>query len=1053
MKRALKYVFLLIIFVRIISAQTNITFNHLNVENGLSQSAVTCIFQDRQGFMWFGTQDGLNRYDGYNFRIFKNNPENKNSLSDNFIFSIIEDESGKLFIGTQSGNLHHYNPVEESFSIVQPDRINLSKSRMSSILARYYDKDKNVDWSGGLGQETGLKMENKSTGEIKVFRHNPRDAYSLSNDKVYSIFRDKSGSLWIGTFNGLDKLDETSGKFTHFRNNPDDPYSISDNFVWPVFEDSKGNLWIGTVKAGLNKYDKKANKFYHYRNDPGDHKSLNDNFIFSIYEDRSGVIWVGTNTGGVNYFNPAAQVFDLHKHNPKVKNSLSDDLVLALHVDKEGNYWIGTRNGGLDKYNHRTKEFTNYSHKPWNKNSPVSNSILTITEDRSGVLWLGSFSSGLNSFNPRTEEFRSFINDPSDPHSLSDNRVYSIVEDQHGDMWIGTYAGGLNKLDRNTGKITRFEFDPENKSSLSSDNIWSLAEDKSGKLWIGTFGGGVNLFNRENNNFTHFKNDSTDIESLGDNNIIRIFVDSKNNVWFGTTKGLCRYYRETNRFKTWREKDGLANDFVYGILEDKKGFLWISTNKGISKFNTRSEEFKNYYAEDGLQGDEFNQNAFARDNLNGSLLFGGNNGFNVFNPELITKNSFIPPVVFTNYIRYNTDDEEGKPIYETGISQSKRIGLTYKDNIVTFEFAALSFYNNKKNQYRYLLEGFNENWIQLGSENKITFTNLSPGEYKLKIIGSNNDGVWNESGASLSLVVSPPWWKTNIAYSLYAISLFSLLFGLRRFELNRREQKAHIRESELRLKATEAEKRTLQVENDRKTKELEEARQLQLSMLPKKLPVLPNLEFAAFMRTATEVGGDYYDFKVQDNGIINIALGDATGHGLQAGTMVTLMKGFFTSDSNRLDLQDFMSECSSRIKEIELGRILMSFAYLKIDHNKLYITNAGMPPIYYYNSNTGVIEEIMIPGMPLGAMRNIKYKMVEKEINRGDIILMLTDGLPEQMNDQNEMFDYSRIKSNFCDFVHYKPDDIIKQLIIEGDKWMKGVTQADDISFVIIKAT
>ena len=452
-----------------------------------------------------------------------------------------------------------------------------------------------------------------------------------------------------------------------------------------------------------------------------------------------------------------------------------------------------------------------------------------------------------------------------------------------------------------------------------------------------------------------------------------------------------------------------------------------------------------------MQDNEFNQNAFAKDYETGNLLFGGVNGFNVFNPDQVMGNKYIPPVAFTNYIRYNTDDEEGKPIYEKGISQRDEIFLTYKDNIVTLEFAALSYYNSFKNQYKYKLEGFNENWIQLGNNNKVTFTNLSQGDYVLKIIGSNDDGVWNEKGTSLLVHVSPPWWKTKIAYGFYIIAFLSLLYGLRRFELNRREQKARIRESALRIKATEAEKRALEIENERKTKELEEARQLQLSMLPKELPVLPNLEIAAFMRTATEVGGDYYDFRVQENGSLHVGFGDATGHGLQAGTMVTLMKGFFTSDSAKLDLKDFMNHCGKMIKEIELGRILMSFSYLKIENSKLFITSAGMPPIFFYNKSTEEIDEILIQGMPLGAMKNFSYKVVEKEIKSGDIILLMTDGLPEQMNSSEQMFDYPQVKNKFCETIALNPKEIIDKLVLAADNWMNGSIQADDITLVVIK--
>ncbi|MDR3665242.1 MAG: SpoIIE family protein phosphatase, partial [Ignavibacteriaceae bacterium] len=296
-----------------------------------------------------------------------------------------------------------------------------------------------------------------------------------------------------------------------------------------------------------------------------------------------------------------------------------------------------------------------------------------------------------------------------------------------------------------------------------------------------------------------------------------------------------------------------------------------------------------------------------------------------------------------------------------------------------------------------------------------------------------------------------PWWKTNIAYSFYIIFFAGFLYVVRRSELNRREQKARIRENELQLKATEAEKRAIMAENERKTKELEEARQLQLSMLPKVLPKLPNLEISAFMRTATEVGGDYYDFIVQDGGLLNIGFGDATGHGLQAGTMVTLMKGFFTSNASKLELLEFMNSCSAMIKEVNLGRILMSFSFLRIKECRLELSSAGMPPVYYYNGKTNEVEEILVQGMPLGAMKKGSYKMVEKELNRGDVLLLITDGLPEQMNNNDEMFDYSRVKNHFNEIAGNTPDVIIEKLIRSGDEWMQDKIQADDITLVVIK--
>ncbi len=1041
---------LILFFLPDVPAQNHIIFNHLSVEDGLSQSAVTCIFQDSKGFMWFGTQDGLNRFDGYNTKVFKNDPSDSTTLINNFIFSIYEDRESNLYIENQGGGFQKYNPITESFIRLLKKSINLSGARFNTVSAFFQDKS-GTQWIGGLGAGTGLKRIDAGTGKVTIYKHDPFNASSLSDDKVYSVYRDREGNLWVGTFNGLDRLDEKTGGFIHYRNDPNNPNSLSGNWVWPVYEDAKGYLWIGTVKGGLNRYDPKKNIFINFKNNPSDPTSLSDNFIFSIYEDRSANIWVGTNTGGVNYFHPSSQVFNPFTNEPGNKNSLSDNSVLSMCVDKEGLYWIGTSDGGLDRFDYKKELFKNYKHNPSNSNSISSNSIQSIYEDESGLLWIGNFSSGLDVFDRKNSTFRHYQHSASDTNSLSDNRIYSITGDTKGNIWIGTYGGGLNELDPNTGKVTRFEHNDKDTNSISSNSVWSVAIDHSGNLWLGTFGGGIDIFNFTNFKITHLKNIHDDNTSLMDNDVIRVFVDSKDNIWVGSTKGLSRYYREKKLFKNYREKDGLPNEFVYGILEDNSGDLWISTNKGLSRFNPETETFKNYYYQDGLQGNEFNQNAFAKDNSTGRLLFGGPNGFNVFNPDNIKDNSYIPPIVFTDYTRYNSDDEEGRPIIEKGISACDSLFLTYKDNIINLQFAGLSYYNNSDNEYKYELEGFNENWIQLGHDHSVTFTNLSPGKYNLKVIGSNNDGVWNNEGASLFIQVTPPWWKTKTAYGFYIVISLGILYGARRIELNRREQKARIRENELRLKATEAEKRAIEAENERKTKELEEARQLQLSMLPKELPILPNLEIAAFMRTATEVGGDYYDFIVQDEGVLNVGFGDATGHGLQAGTMVTLMKGFFTSDAAKLELKDFMNHCTAMIKEIKLGRILMSFSLLRIINNRLILTSAGMPPVYYYNRKANEVEEILIQGMPLGAMRKFSYQVVEKELNSGDTLLLLTDGLPEQMNSNDEMFDYTRVKNNFKEFAECVPDAIIKKLVDLGDEWMGGGVQADDISFIVIK--
>jgi serine phosphatase RsbU (regulator of sigma subunit) len=433
------------------------------------------------------------------------------------------------------------------------------------------------------------------------------------------------------------------------------------------------------------------------------------------------------------------------------------------------------------------------------------------------------------------------------------------------------------------------------------------------------------------------------------------------------------------------------------------------------------------------------------------MYFGGTNGFNVFHPDRVRDNPFLPPVVLSGFTRYNTDDVEGKPIFEKGIAGKDQITLSYKDNVATFTFASLSYHNTFKNRYAYKLEGFSDSWIQLGTGRQATFTDLDGGEYLLRVKGSNNDGIWNEEGTSLRIVVTPPWWKTRWAYGSYAVLGFFGLYGLRRFELNRREQKARVRESDLRARAAEAEKRALEAENERQTKELEDARRLQLSMLPRAIPSLPGYEVAVHMKTATEVGGDYYDFFVGNDGTLDVAFGDATGHGMQAGTIVTLMKGLFLSDASRFEIQAFLNHCSRAIKEIRLSRLFMAFTLVRLKGNSLSLSSAGMPPLYLYRQADGSIEEILLKGMPLGAMRNFPYSLHETALEPGDVLLLLTDGLPEQKNRDAEMFDYARVGEILRESATGTPDETIRRLVEAGESWMDGVVQDDDITLLVIK--
>jgi ligand-binding sensor domain-containing protein/serine phosphatase RsbU (regulator of sigma subunit) len=1017
------------------------------VKDGLSQSGVTCIFQDHQGFMWFGTQDGLNRYDGYTFTIFKHDPTDPKSLNENFISLIAEDKDKTLWIGTLNNpkTLNRFDRLTETFVQRDRDSVDLKGIPKSAVFSSYEDAS-GVQWSGTIGG--GVTRLNPRTGEKKEYKHNPANSNSLVDDRVYSVYGDRAGKILIGTKSGLDKFDPITESFVHYKHDGKNPESLSDDWVWPIFEDQSGALWVGTVRGGLNRFNRETGKFIHYKHNSSDLKSLSDDYVLSLYQDRSGVMWIGTSNEGLNRFHPALQPFAHFSSDPSNPQSLINNAVRAIRVDAKGVSWIGTE-GGLDRFDRTSGTFQHYTQNPSNPKSLGDNFIVCLFADRSNTLWIGTFSNGLDRFDGT--QFKHYRNEPANPKSLSDNRVYALCEDRSGALWVGTYGRGLNRFDKTTETFTRFEHNDSIPSSLSANRVLAIHEDHAGALWVGTFGGGLNRFDKATETFTHFTHDEKNARSVSDDNVLAIHEDGAGMLWIGTVGGLNRFDPRTGMFERFREKDGLPNDFIFGILEDDAGRLWLSTNKGLSKFDPQNKTFRNYDYDDGLQANEFNQNAYGKNALTGELYFGGSNGFNVLHPDSVRDNPFVPPIVFSAFRRYNTDDEEGKPIEESGIPSRREIALTYKDNIAIFEFAALNFHNTFKNRYAYKLEGFGDNWIQLGSEHRAAFTNLDPGEYTLRVNGSNNDGVWNNDGAALKLVVTPPWWKTRWAYSAYAALFFGLLYGLRTFEINRREQKARVRESELRAKAAEAEKRVLQIENERKTKELDEARNLQLSMLPKEVPKLPHLDIAVFMKTATEVGGDYYDFQLEPDGTLNVALGDATGHGMQAGTIVTLMKGLFTSDASRLDLQAFFNHSSKSLKEIRLARMLMAFSMLKISGNRVFFSSAGMPPLFVYRKQTGAIDEILLKGMPLGAMKKFPYVVHDEVLQQGDTILLLTDGLPEQKNAAQEMFDYSRVQVTFNEVAERVPEDIVKRLVAAGEEWMNGAVQEDDITVMAIR--
>ncbi len=805
-------------------------FRRLSIEEGLSQATGQAILQDNMGFMWFGTQGGLNRYDGHTFTLYKHDSHEPTSLAHNHVWALCDDDSGNLWIGTDGGGLDRWDRRADTFIHHRhdpEDPASLSGDRVRALL---------LDSSGTLWVGTaaaGLSRHDSVTGTFSRIRSGPvapkggkrnTDPTTLSDDRIRALYEDHSGILWIGTRGGLNRLDRATRQIVRYTHDPSDPSSLSDNHVYAIHQDAGGNLWVGT-DGGLNRLERGSGSFARYANDPLLPSSLSDNRVRAILEDRDGRLWIATD-GGLNLFDRDAETFVRYVHEPANSASLSHDSILSLYQDASGVLWVGTIGGGLNRWNPVTWSFPHYQSRPREPHG-LSNDIVTaFSEDAVGDLWIGTFGSGLNRWQRDSGNITYYRNDPANPSSLSDDRVMALVHDRLGQLWVGTRNSGLDRLDSQNGNFTHYAHDPRERDSLSNDLIMSLFEDRYGTLWIGTSGGGLDRFDRNSERFVAFRHDPGDPTSLSDDRVSCITEDPAGRLWVGTLGGLNRFAADRERrsfehyrhqadnprslasddvmslhvdssgilwvgtkaggldrlddltgqpaeaaFRNYSERDGLPNATVYGIRSDGEGRLWLSTNDGLARFDPRSETFDNYDMSHGLQNDEFFFGAHYR-SPGGEMFFGGISGFNAFFPERIERDAYVPPVVITGFLKRNKPVDLDRPIYD-----ARELELSYRDSVFSFEFAALDYRAPERNRYAYTLEGFDEDWIDLGQRRPVTYTNLGPGDYVFRVKASGADGVWNEQGAAMAIHIVPSPWKTWWAYAGYALVATALAYG------------------------------------------------------------------------------------------------------------------------------------------------------------------------------------------------------------------------------------------------------------------------------------
>ncbi|TNJ43436.1 response regulator [Tamlana fucoidanivorans] len=817
-------VFLCSVF-SICNSQNSIEFERLTTSDGLSQSDINCIYQDDDGFMWFGTFDGLNRYDGYQFKNYLPEVNNHGSISSNIVFAITGDKTGNLWVGTTGGGLNRFNKKTGIFTRFEHNENDSNTIDSDYITSVCVDK-KNRLWVGTVHGINILDLTKKQ--ESPVFKH----LETVNNKPVKTIHEDSSGNIWVAFANELFKVEEDNISFklvkirsfngsvnyigqnesgelvvgayggVYIKNNSSIKSDIEFTRIIKTYPQSlavdKNVYWVGT-EIGLRQfeYSKKTKKFEeigYFVYDPLNPKSISKNIIKALFKDKTGIIWIGTNGGGINKFDSNKKKF---KHVRRTSNphSLSYDKIRSFYEDSQDNFWVGTEGGGLNLLRREDNDGNYDKFKVYlDRAKPFALEEVTINEKQ--FLLVGSGYSGAL--------YRLEIDTVNKTDNLNfeiilktNGAIFSLLQDSNKTIWVGTYNGGVYRLIPNGDdfKIDVFKHSINDTNSLPNDIIRSIYQDSKGDVWFGT-GNGLSRLHasellKDKPKFKSYIHKEDDRTSISHNYIMPIYETEKGELFVGTFGGgLNKYMPATQEhqegFKSYGLKDGLPNKVIKSILEDGSGNLWVSTNKGLSKFNPNTETFKNYDENDGLQDSEFQELAGIK-RSNGELVFGGINGFNVFNPREIKDNIEPPETVITQFSLFNEEVEigeayNGKVLLDSAINYTQIVNLDYSQNSFSFGFAGLHFAASKKNKFAYILEGYDKDWVKTNSAQRFAnYTNIPPGLYTFKVKSSNGDGIWDISPARIDLKIKPPFWLTNWAYLLYTLGIIGLLIGFRRY--------------------------------------------------------------------------------------------------------------------------------------------------------------------------------------------------------------------------------------------------------------------------------
>ncbi|MCB9448578.1 MAG: SpoIIE family protein phosphatase [Flavobacteriales bacterium] len=1064
---------------------------------GLSQSVVNCILQDSKGFMWFGTQTGLNLYDGYSFTIFKNNPLDSNSMSHSYVQCLLEGSDGSIWVGTDGGGLNRYNRLTNTFSSYKHDPKDFYSLSGDQIKALLQTKDGTL-W---VGTENGLCAMNISTGKCIRYQKDDKDRNSISYNKVSCLAQDAKGIIWIGTENGgLNSFNPSTGKFAHYFNNADEHSGIGSNWVTAILPDSEGKLWVGsfdkgltvfnpstgkseyftdssqvsichtrvtdikelsdgnvwiTTYNGISVYNRKTGKFKCIRPDSDYEYSLSSPQIRCLLEDDAGTVWVGTYGGGVNAYFKGRQKFRYYRQETNVPTTLSSNTIMCFAEVDDATVWIGTVEGGISVWNRKLDEFSHIE-----KDGPeglTHQSVISLLKDSRGKIWAGTWGRGLQAYDPATGKFTHYrkANPGTRPGGLyvSNQTVLSLAEDPKGKIWAGTFAG-INIYDPKTESFSYLTMD----EGLSDNVIYSLYAASNDVMWIGTLNGGLDAYDLHTGEFTHYQKQK-DNTGISDNAIYSIYEDEKGFIWLGTGNGLCKLNPATGRFENYYEANGLPSNVILGIVPDDKGNLWLSTSdKGIARFTPAAGrekiEVRSYDVDDGLQNNEFNQGAYCK-LASGEILFGGIKGFNAFLPSDVRENNHVPPV----YIKsFRTLGQELK--LDTNIIDKKYIELDYKDAVfLSFEVVGLDYIRPAKNQYKFKMEGLEDNWRPAGQNRFPQYTNLKGGHYVFRVMASNSDDLWNQHETTLSIYVVPPFWETEWFLTLCTIVVVAGVFGFIRWRTQQIQRENKVLEGKVAERTRE-----LAQKNEDITSSIMYAQRIQQAILPSKDTVCKQLKAAFILYLPKDiVSGDFYWYGQRD-GLHIIAAVDCTGHGVPG----AFMSMIGTNLLNQIVLEQGVTRPSEILNKLNDGvqRALqqghhevettdgMDVALCSFDPQKMEIQFAGAyRPLFIFNASGFEMKsgnKFPIGGVQVNEARVFTNHKIKVE--PGDRIYLFSDGYVDQFGGElGKKFMTKRFRQLLLHLDKLPMPEQAKLLREKFEEWRGKEEQVDDVLVIGIR--